>query len=331
MKVLYAIQGTGNGHLSRARDVIPALQRKKIDLDILVSGTQADIQIHHPIKYRLKGLSFIFGKKGGVNLWRTYVKANTLRLQKEIKGIPLQDYDLIINDFEPVTAWACKMGDKPCMGFSHQAAVLSPKAPKPEKADRMGKFILRNYAPTTQEFGLHFKEYEDNIFTPIIRKDIREVEIRHRGHYTVYLPAYSDEKILKVLSKVKNVKWDVFSKHNHTKYVDGNISIQPITNEAFVHSMAQSKGVLCGAGFETPAEALYMKKKVMVIPMKGQYEQQCNTAALKEMGVPIIKSLKKKHVDSICDWVESNRRIEVDYPDITERIIDRLLEEAVLA
>ena len=44
MKILYAIQGTGNGHLSRARDIIPALQNKG-DLDILVSGTQADVDL----------------------------------------------------------------------------------------------------------------------------------------------------------------------------------------------------------------------------------------------------------------------------------------------
>mgnify|MGYP003653144568 FL=1 len=37
----------------------------------------------------------------------------------------------------------------------------------------------------------------------------------------------------------------------------------------------------------------------MVIPIKGQYEQQCNVAALKEMGVPVIKSLKTKHVEKV--------------------------------
>jgi len=36
MKVLYAIQGTGNGHLSRAEDIVPYLQ-KRCDVDILVS------------------------------------------------------------------------------------------------------------------------------------------------------------------------------------------------------------------------------------------------------------------------------------------------------
>ena len=52
MKVLYAIQGTGNGHLSRARDIIPILLSKNIELDILVSGIQADVDLPFNIKYK---------------------------------------------------------------------------------------------------------------------------------------------------------------------------------------------------------------------------------------------------------------------------------------
>ena len=37
MKILYAIQGTGNGHLSRAIDVIPDL-KKIVKVDVFVSG-----------------------------------------------------------------------------------------------------------------------------------------------------------------------------------------------------------------------------------------------------------------------------------------------------
>ncbi|AUP80947.1 glycosyltransferase family protein [Flavivirga eckloniae] len=330
MKVLYAIQGTGNGHLSRARDIIPILQKKNIEIDILLSGTQADVDIPYPISYQFKGLSFIFGKKGGVDMWRTYVKANTRRLQKEISSLPIEKYDVIINDFEPVSAWACKLKNKPCVSLSHQAAVLSPNAPKPKKQDPLGKFILKSYAPTTRQYGFHFKAYQDNIFTPVIRQDIRNASCKKLDHYTVYLPSYSDDKILKMLSMAKNVKWDIFSKHNKKVIVDKNIKIQPITNEAFVQSMANSKGVLCGAGFETPAEVLYMKKKLMAIPMKGQYEQQCNAASLKELGVPIIKSLKKKHFEKLMNWIETDDFVEVDYPDITERIIDQLIEESLV-
>lgn len=147
MKVLYAIQGTGNGHLSRARDVIPVLHKNKVDLDILVSGTQADIKIPYPVKYQLNGWSFIFGKKGGVDMWRTYAKTNSLRLQKEIKSIPVSDYDLVINDFEPVSAWACKQKNKECISLSHQAAVLSPKAPEPKKMIAWGNLFSANMPP----------------------------------------------------------------------------------------------------------------------------------------------------------------------------------------
>jgi uncharacterized protein (TIGR00661 family) len=327
MRVLYAIQGTGNGHLSRARDVIPALLAQGIRLDILVSGTQADIQLPYPIAYQLKGLSFIFGKKGGVDMWKTYVRANTRRLQNEIKSVPVQQYDLVINDFEPVTAWACQRIGKPCFSFSHQAAVLNKKAPQPKKADPLGKLILKRYAPTTHRFGLHFKAYDAGIFTPIIRNDIRTITARKQPHYTVYLPSYSDEKIITFLSQIPEVPWEIFSKHNKKESTTKNMRIRPIDNTAFVHSMANSTGVLCGAGFETPAEALFLQKKLMVIPMKGQYEQQCNAAALQQMQVPVLKSLKRKHVDKVLDWVETNAFVEVDYPDMTHEIVRQILEK----
>lgn len=327
MKVLYAIQGTGNGHLSRARDIIPILLKKDLELDILLSGTQADIDIPYPIKYQFKGLSFIFGKKGGVDLWKTYIRANSKRLQKEIKSLPIDDYDLIINDFEPVSAWACKLKNKPCISVSHQAAVLMKGSPKPRKPDPLGRLILRRYAPTTKQYGFHFSNFNPSIFTPVIREDVRKAKVEVKNHYSVYLPSYSDAKILKILSKVPNATWEVFSKHNKQIVTSGNVTIKPITNEAFIESMATSLGVLCGAGFETPAEALFLNKKLLVIPMKGQYEQQCNAAALKKLGVPVMRSLKKKHLNHIKNWIVNDAKVVVDYPNITEDIIDTVLLE----
>ena len=329
MKVLYAIQGTGNGHLSRARDIIPVLLNQGIDLDILVSGTQADVSIPHPVAYRLKGLSFIFGEQGGVDLWRTYLRANSLRLQKEIQGLPVEEYDLVINDFEPVSAWACKLRKVRCVSLSHQAAVLAAGTPKPDKKDPVGRFILKKYAPANLHFGFHFRAYREGIYTPVIRREIRHTQTRGGDYYTVYLPSYSDLRILDTLSRIRQVNWQVFSKHNKRIVYNKNLTIRPVSNEAFIQSMAGSRGVLCGAGFETPAEALYMGKKLMVIPMKGQYEQQCNMAALREMGVPVIKSLKPKHLDRIQEWIDSDRCIGVDFPDITEEVIAHLLTRAL--
>ncbi len=326
MKILYAIQGTGNGHLSRARDIIPILQTKG-ELDILISGTQADVDLPHTITYSFKGLSFIFGKKGGVDVLETYKKSNVRNLFEEINNLPVEKYDLIINDFEPVSAWACYLKNKTCIGLSHQSAVLNKNAPQPKHTDVLAKSILKNYAPTTVQYGFHFSSYDENIFTPVIRNQVRELQLQNKGHYTVYLPAYNDERIIEILSDLHGIKWEVFSKHNKEEIHLNNISICKINNDAFIKSISSAEGVLCGAGFETPAEALFMKKKLMVIPMKGQYEQHCNAAALKEMGIPVVKSLKAKHIDKIKNWIESENKISVNYPDITESIIDKVLQK----
>jgi uncharacterized protein (TIGR00661 family) len=325
MKILYAIQGTGNGHLSRSMDIVPCLM-KHGDVDIIVSGIQGDLSLPFPVKYKFKGLSFIFGKSGGVSLWKTFAKTNFRRLRNEINNVPVDKYDLIINDFEPVSAWACYFKNKPCISLSHQSAVLAPGAPRPDHEDMMGKLILNNYAPSSAAYGFHFAASGDNIFTPVIRRQVREQHISDNGHYTVYLPSYDDKRLLKRLSEYKGVRWEVFSKHNKKSLTSGSITIQPINSEKFTKSMATSTGVLCGAGFETPAEALFLGKKLLVIPMKSQYEQHLNAAALKVMGVPVVKSLKKKHAAVISAWLEDDTRIKVDYPDMTREIIDRLVQ-----
>jgi uncharacterized protein (TIGR00661 family) len=107
MKILYAIQGTGNGHISRAAEIIPHLH-KYSDCDVLISGYQNEVEPDFPVKYRLKGLGFVFGKNGGVDVRSTIKSANLKGFLKEIHSVPVEEYDLVINDFEPVTAWACK-------------------------------------------------------------------------------------------------------------------------------------------------------------------------------------------------------------------------------
>lgn len=326
MKVLYAIQGTGNGHLSRARDIIPILQQK-VDLDILVSGVQADVKLPFKIKYQLNGLSFIFGKKGGVDLWKTVKNSDFKKFRKEMKKINIQQYDLVINDFEPLSAWAAKLHKIPCVSMSHQAAVKAIESPKPKKRDYMGERILKRYAPTDTYYGFHFKKYNSNIYTPVIRKEIRNLTPTIGQHYTVYLPAYGDKKLIDFFHQFKNTTWQVFSKHTQKAYTDKNVMIEPINNATFIKSFETCKGIICGAGFETPAEALYLQKKLLVIPMKNQYEQQCNAAALKDLGVPVIKKLKNKHIPTIKNWIENLQKTPVNYPDETEDIIDIILAE----
>ncbi|MEO5888754.1 MAG: glycosyltransferase family protein [Ferruginibacter sp.] len=330
MKVLYAIQATGNGHVSRANEIIPMLQ-KKCDLDILLSGTQADVGINHVVKYRQKGFSFIFGKKGGIDFYKTFKQFQSKKFLAEIKNLPVEDYDLVINDFEPVSAWACKIKNVPCISMSHQYAVLHNDSPKPVKADPFAWMVLRYYAPCKTGVGFHFKSFAENIFTPVIRKEIRNASITNLGHYTVYLPAYEDKKLIAFLANFKNVRWQIFSKHTKKSYVISNCHIKPVSAADFTKSFISCEGVLCGAGFETPAEALFMGKKLMIIPMKHQYEQHCNAAGAAELGVPVMKKLKSKYIHLVDTWLNENKALQVDYKDETNKIIDRVLSLSSLA
>jgi len=329
MKILYAIQGTGNGHISRARDILPIL-KKHAEVDVLVSGIQADVALGTEIKFKLTGMGFIFGKKGNVDLVQTFRKCVTRKFLKEVRDLPIQDYDLIINDFEPVSAWAARLKNVPCISLSHQFAVLQPAAPKPAKSDWMGRMILSHYAPVQSGFGFHFNSFAEGIFQPVIRQQIRDLEVSNEGHITVYLPAYDNDKIIKVLSEINDEKWHVFSKHTTSAFKIANLWIRPIENESFIMSMASSKAVLCGAGFETPAEAIFMGKKLLVIPMKNQYEQQCNAAALAEMGIRTLKSLKRKYVGQIKNWLSFAKPLAISFPNETESIVEQILEKGRL-
>lgn len=324
MKILYAIQGTGNGHLSRAHDIVPILKQKG-ELDILVSGLNKPRKLPFQVKYQMKGLGFTFGKRGGIDMWDTLKNAEVRQFWKETRALPVKEYDVVINDFEPVSAWAARYQNIPCISLSHQAAVLNKHAPKPRKPDPIGRGILKRYAPVDAQYGFHFARYDDQIFTPVIRQQIRKQKISNQGHYTVYLPAYGDKKLLRNLEQLPQAKWQVFSKRAKKSTQHKHITILPASNKGFISSMASCEGVLCGAGFETPAEALFLGKKLMAIPMKGQYEQKCNAAALQALGVPIMKNLKSKRLSSIQAWLDSDKRVAVNYPDKTESIIDQVL------
>ena len=327
MKILYALQATGNGHISRANEILPILETMA-SVDVLLSGTQADVGLNHHIKYRRKGLSFVFGKKGGIDFIKTFKQMKTKRFLEEMRSIPVENYDVVINDFEPLSAWACRKKNIPCIAMSHQFAVIGKQAPLPKKYDPMAWLVLRYYAPCSMGIGFHFKEYDGTTFTPVIRSEIRNAYVRNLGHYTVYLPAYSDKKMIKVLSQHKHIQWHIFSKHSGKAYSTGNCWIRPVNNHEFISSCSNAEGILCGAGFETPAEALFMNKKLLVVPMKSQYEQHCNAAALKEMGVPVLKKLSEKQQDKIAAWLASGEKVAVNYPDKTAIAIRSIFDVA---
>ncbi|TZF96343.1 glycosyl transferase [Chryseobacterium panacisoli] len=322
MKILYAFQGTGNGHVARAQEIIPLL-KKYASVDTLISGHQSQLKADFAINYQYRGISLLYNKTGGLSYRKTFTENKFFEAAKTIRELELSQYDLIINDYEPLTGWASKLKKLPMIELSHQASMSFPETPKPKKKDFLGEMILKYYVPSEKKIGFHFENYHPQIKKPVIRKKIRNLNPYKHGYYLVYLPSFADENIIKVLRKIP-VEWKVFSKYSKVQVKVKNVEVFPIDEMQYLKYFEGCDGVLCNAGFESPAEALFMDKKLFVIPIHNQYEQECNACALDKMGIPNSKVL---NLQEIMEWVASDHHLKVDYPDDIE---DILLNEVLI-
>ncbi|WPO83192.1 glycosyltransferase family protein [Chryseobacterium sp. JJR-5R] len=316
MKILYAFQGTGNGHMARAQEIVPLL-KKHASVDTLISGHQSQLKADFNVDFKHRGISLLYNKTGGLSYTKTLTGNRFLEAVKVIREIRLSDYDLVINDYEPLTGWACKLNQHPMTELSHQASMLFKETPKPEKKDPFGELVLKYYVPGTKKIGFHFENYHPQIKKPVIRKKIRNLRPEKRGFYLVYLPSFSDKNIIKIVKEIP-VEWKIFSRHSKIQYKENNVEIFPIDEVNYLKYFESCEGILCNAGFETPAEALFMDKKLFVIPIHNQYEQACNACALDKMGIPNSAILDQTEIEN---WIDSDLCFKVDYPDDIESIL----------
>ena len=317
MKFLYGINGTGNGHITKSLNIISNLNKLGYkNIDILISGNNHSLNI--PYTYKFHGFSLKYNQYGSIDYLKTLKDFKPLQFIKDIK-IDLSNYDKVITDFDPITSWACKKQKVFCLGISHQYAFSSDKSPRPYKKSLFSEFILKNMSPVDNEIGLHFKKYDDNILYPIIRDEILNASPIKGGIYTVYLPSYSLKQLLPILSKY-NAVFEIFSKEVDKLKVYKNCLIKPNSIKDFTKSLINCRGIITSAGFETPAEAMFLKKKLMCIPILGQYEQLCNAESLKELGVMVRYDLS-----DIESFLKTKSRYIFKWEDPMTEIIKKII------
>ena len=108
LSIFYALQGTGNGHIERAMELLPYLQQYG-NVDVFLSGSNSNLDAALLIKYRSEDISLYYGNRGGLAYWKMWKELNFSRIYKEAKALPLEKYDVVINDFDSITSMACKL------------------------------------------------------------------------------------------------------------------------------------------------------------------------------------------------------------------------------
>lgn len=302
MKVLYGIQGVGGGHISRSLRIIEEMESRGAKVDILFSGGDYSRDIGREVKWRFKGFDFKYGDSGEISKWKTFKNIQIIDFVKSLK-IDLRNWDLVISDFEPVTSWAGLLQGVDVVGISNQFSFNSKLVPRSSK-DFISEMVLKNFAPVTKGFGLHFHKWDDFIYHPIIRKDILDSDPKDLGYYLVYLPYTNPIQIFDWIADLKS-EFKIFHPAIKSEISGKNFLAQPLDPKKFQEGLVNSTGVICSSGFGTTSEALHLGKRLMTIPIKNQWEQVCNDYSLRQLG--LVK------YNNIRDFVNSDlveRRIK---------------------
>lgn len=327
MNILYGIQGTGHGHISRAREILPVLSQKA-EVDVLLSGHNCQMKLENlDISYK-RGISLTYDSNGGVSYLKTALQLDPISFLNDVRHLNIEKYDLVISDYEPISSWAAMKAGKRCIGLSHQAAFLSDRTPRPSRTSVFAEQILKHFAPSHKAIGFHFLKYDHFVEGPIIRSDVGNLNPVSGNHISVYLPAYDHRNLIPIFRQCRSVRWEIFSPLCDESYTTHNVTVHPVGNEPFLQSLESCYGVLTSAGFETCAESIYLGKKLMVVPIKNQYEQLCNAIALQKMGVPVQFELGDHSVTPIQRWLcDSSRAVIPEIAD-AEKITDKLVRFA---
>lgn len=306
MKILYGIQLNGNGHITRSLELINKLRSSGCVVDIIASGGNYSIELPEETK-KFKGLSMYFNKSGRINWFRTLILLNIFRLIKDL-DYDCTGYDLVISDFEPISAYSAKKYKVKSIGISNQVSINS---------HFLHSLFIKNFAPCDYYIPLDYT----NGFQPIISEKFLNGKISDDNFYLVYLSAYSIEILVDELGN-SDKKFKVYSSDIIRDSVYKNIEFKKSNKENFQSDLLRCSGVITASGFSTTSEALVLGKKLWSIPIKGQFEQINNARKLNKLGV-YTDDLTSENLEK---WLNNYTKIDYKWSNPIDSIVDRIKE-----
>ena len=316
MKILYGVQGTGNGHITRARAMATELKKHPIDVTYVFSGRERDKLFDMDLfgEFRVfRGLTFSAGQ-GKISPLRTALNNNFPQLLSDIKHLDVDQYDLVLSDFEPVTAWAGWLRKKKVIGIGHQYAFRH--AVPRQRASPLQRAILRYFAPASVALGLHWHHFKQPVLPPIapVEKQLCETA---RGQYLVYLPFEEPATIRQLLRNHPTYRFRIYHPEI-TPVKEDHLSWYRLGRRTFQDDLHRCEGVICNAGFELASEVLQLGKKLLVKPVTGQAEQHSNALALELLGYGhTMQTLDSRKLDN---WLYTSTSTKIEYPDVAGAI-----------
>jgi len=327
MNVLYGINGTGDGHISRARSFAPQLMAQDgLSLSFLFSGRAArqysDMDAF-PNYAQRNGLIFE-EKNGGIDFLKTAKTAlwgqnSICRAFNDAAALDMRNVDLILTDFEPITSLSARLKKMPHIGIAHQYSFHSalPAGLNPLSLRAM----TRAYSPVKNTLGLHWDMFGQDILPPIFAAP--KEEPMEKKMILVYLGHEELRDIKSFLSPFAHeYAFHIYHKDAGSYHEDPNVNLiyKPKSAQGFKDDMARCEGLITNAGFVSPSEMLHLGRKILVKPVNGQIEQQSNARALEHLGYG--RAMERLDSAKLAEWLNESRAAHVRFPNVAKAVAD---------
>jgi len=302
-RIIYGVAGQGFGHSSRSHLIGQRLLDAGHDV-MFVGSRKSLIYLKQYFGERVKkifGLLFAF-EDGRIDKSET-LKRNLLNLPEGHKQNnelfkkffePFEP-ELVISDFEPFCAWWAWRNRVPFISVDHEHMLTLCKLEHPAKSwfSRItARMVTKcHYVGAVAYIIINFFKAPLRIDSailspPIIRPVVRELQPSHGNHIVVYSTIGSGKQQLqKLLNKFSSEEFYVYGFNKSGKY--DNCIFKERSTEGFLTDLAAARGVIASAGFSLISECLHLKKKMLLIPVAGQYEQIINAHYIQKLGLGV--------------------------------------------
>ena len=310
-RIIYAVAGEGFGHSSRAHLIGERLIEGGNDV-IFAASEKSLVYLRQYFGQRVKpgfGLSFAY-RNGRVKALGTVKKnlfkfPSAVRESKELFRKHLRDFepDIVLTDFEPITAWWAFVKRVPFVSIDnehlltvcrleHKLKNIWPRFTSyvVTKSYYFGadKYIVLNF------FAAPLKINNACLAPPIVRPIVTQLNPSSNSSIVYYTTiAYGKEKLLKTFGKFRSEKFIIYGFDIDEER--DNCIFKKRSTEGFLTDVAASSGVIASAGFSLISECLYLKKKMLLLPVAGQYEQIVNAEYVEKFGLGIKADRLNEH------------------------------------
>jgi uncharacterized protein (TIGR00661 family) len=326
MNILYAIQSYGMGHAMRSKQVIEYLN-KKHTIVVASAGKAKEIFDKTQQTVTIAKLHFHY-EKNTVSYAKTTAKviSESRQILQSIQAIRKiireKKINAVITDFEPICAYAAKLEKIPLIEIDNIKSI--PYLPDKTASWRRAINILTSNIlipnPTkliiTSDFTLVNKPASVEWIPSILRPQITKLKTTKGTKILVYQASHTDDE--KLITTLNKTPFEYVYFGCQTQEKRGNVFCKTFNQDEFLSQMAQAKAIICNGGYTVISEAMYLRKPVLICPIKNQYEQELNGKYVESL--QIGKTVSELTAQNIQEFNSSIPVYETAYRQTKKRI-----------